>query len=469
MDRRTAVLIAEIAVDGPWSIAAVTDRIRKSVGGNTARSKWPQKLTEHIFCNADFVTVPTVRSLAKFLWQDADIERITCRAESSIARWVASVSTLSRPAPAMEPASEIARTWDVPSITTPGQLADALQIRINHLDWMADARGSEHTTEKEKLRNYRYHWISKSSGGSRLLEAPKQKLKRCQRWIADQVLSCIPPHDAAHAFRAGRSPITAASAHVNQHVVLRIDLSDFFPSIKAARVAGIFHTAGYPSKVVRLLTGLCTNTAWKGVLDGVHSGPDQTSDTSDPRYQPLFVPHLPQGSPASPALANLCAWSLDCRLAGLARKLNVRYTRYADDLVFSGNWTFGTHLRRFRILVCAICLDEGFEIRKRKTTVARQHQRQQVTGIVVNQKLAIAREDYDRLKAVLHNCIRTGPETQNRQHHPNFRAHLVGKVAWVRSIDAAKGAKLQQKLDSIRWDENEGTEQRESTATQENS
>lgn len=452
MNRRAVNLLAEVIVGGEWSVADVTSRIKHSIGRPASRSKWPQKLTERIFEHIHFFTAaPSVAKLAAFLQQDDRARQITNRADKAIVSWAANFNVLDLPGPLMQPAGVAAKTWTVPPIVTVGQLAERLQLPASHLDWMADCRANEHTTEKEKLRNYRYHWIRKSSGGLRLLEAPKRNLKHSQRWITDNILAHIPVHDAAHAFRPGRSPITAARQHTGQHVVLRIDLCDFFPTINAARVAGIFRTAGYPGKVVRLLTGLCTNTAWQGVLDEVVPFAGDQSLRRDARYQPLFQPHLPQGSPASPALANLCARALDCRLDGLAKKLNVRYTRYADDLVFSGGRSFGNHLQRFRILVMAICLDEGFEIRKRKTTVMRQHQQQKVTGIVVNTRPTIARKDCDQLKAILHNCVSSGPLSQNRDAHPNFRAHLAGRIAWVSAVDSKKGVRLQKTFDAISW------------------
>lgn len=460
MEHRAAIRMAEVMIGGEWTVPAVVDRIRTAIGPHAKRSKWPLKLAERIFEEIRFSrTAPNNKDLARFLVFDSQARKIADRADVSIAQWAANAKPSRKPKPQMQPRGEHAATWQIPSILTTTQLAERMEISTSRLDWLADLRASEYDVEAEKLRNYRYQWIRKSSGGMRLLEAPKQSLKRCQRWIADNILKHIPTHQAAHAFCSGRSPLTAAIPHTNQHVVLRIDLCDFFPSISAARIAGVFRTAGYPSQVVNRLTGLCTNTTWRGVLDevfaadqfnGFRRAPESTY-LRDPRFAKLFQPHLPQGSPSSPMLANLCAWSLDCRLTGLAEKFRATYTRYADDLIFSGDKAFGNQLRQFRIMACAICIDEGFEIRKRKTTISREHQQQKVTGVVVNRKPAIARKEYDRLKAILHNCVQRGPESQNRDHHADFRSHLTGKVAWVRMIDATKGDKLQSALDAISW------------------
>jgi hypothetical protein len=139
------------------------------------------------------------------------------------------------------------------------------------------------------------------------------------------------------------------------------------------------------------------------------------------------------------------------RLSGLARRANARYSRYADDLVFSGDREFERSVPRFRVLVCAILLDEGFAIRRRKTRVMRSGRRQVVAGIVVNRRFNVPRDEYDRLKAILCNCRRFGPHSQNRSQLPCFREHLQGRVAYVRMVHATRGQRLQVLLDEIDW------------------
>jgi hypothetical protein len=161
--------------------------------------------------------------------------------------------------------------------------------------------------------------------------------------------------------------------------------------------------------------------------------------------------HLPQGTPASPALANLCAYRLDCRLHALAQAAGAVYSRYADDLAFSGGTAFDRSAEAFAGRVGAILLEEGFHAAYRKTRLMRQSVRQQLTGLVVNRHLNLTREDYDRLKAILTNCARNGPQGQNRDVLPDFRAHLMGCVAFVESIHPARGAKLRSLFNRIAW------------------
>ncbi len=117
-----------------------------------------------------------------------------------------------------------------------------------------------------------------------------------------------------------------------------------------------------------------------------------------------------------------------------------------------GQPVWSKRANRFPVLVGAIALEEGFAVNHRKTRVMRSSTRQQVTGIVVNQKPNLARSHYDTLKATLHNCARFGATSQNRQGHADFRAHLAGRVAHVRQINSGHGTKLQAIFDRIRWD-----------------
>lgn len=453
MNRKSARVLAAIMRNGAWDRESVLHRLHSHLGANTKRSKWPQRLVHAVFAiTADCVLPPTEEKLVRTLRRHWAVAQIVQRSMPAINRMAASFNWLDLPPTSMSPTNEAAATWKVPAIVTTGQLAERLEIDVTRLPWLADCLGWEHSVEQEKLRNYRYHWIRKSSAGHRLVEAPKQTLKAAQRWIAMNVLAHIPVHAAAHAYCPGRSPLTAATLHTGQHVVMRIDLQDFFPSIRAARVLGIFRTAGYPLHVARLLTGLCTNKTWQGVTDGVSEAGDDPQDLRR-KYARLFQAHLPQGAPTSPALSNLCAWSLDCRLAGLAAKFGGRYSRYADDLIFSGDARFLSTLSRFRVGVLAIVHNEGFEIRNRKTLVMKHDQRQTVTGLVVNERPNISRRDFDRLKAILTNCKHHGPASQNREQHANFQAHLQGRVAHVASVNPVRGKRLRHLFNAITWDD----------------
>jgi RNA-directed DNA polymerase len=238
---------------------------------------------------------------------------------------------------------------------------------------------------------------------------------------------------------------------VGQEIVLRIDLRDFFPSVTRGRIIAILLTAGYPEPIALRLAGICTSRVPRAVLEdrppGLKSSPSESF-----RLRKLFeAPHLPQGAPSSPALANLTAHRLDCRLTGLATAAGAHYTRYADDLVFSGGPEFARRAERFAHHVCVVALEEGFEVHSRKTRIMRKSVSQRAAGLVINEGICLPRKDVDALKAILHNCVRLGPASQNHGAHPDFRAHLLGRISYLATNHSTRAAKLRRHFDQIDW------------------
>ncbi len=351
--------------------------------------------------------------------------------------------------PQMVPALGPPCSWPLPPLCTPGELARWLNLDLNELFWFADLRTLEGQLPPGPLRHYHYRWLAKRDGSARLIESPKQRLKAIQRHLLTRILDQIPPHEAAHGFRVGHSVGSFVAPHVHQAMVLRLDLQDFFPTITRARILAIFLTAGYPEPVAALLAGLCTNTSPRTVLAGFSSSPTAAVGRS---LELIYRrPHLPQGAPTSPALANLAAYRLDCRLAGYARAAGACYTRYADDLVFSGGPEFARGVERFYIRVAAIVLEEGFAVHTRKTRIMPPSVSQRAAGIVLNAHPNLPRPAFDELKATLHNCVRHGPAGQNRAGLPDFHAHLAGRIAHWESINPARGQKLRREFDRIVW------------------
>ncbi|HTC93721.1 MAG TPA: reverse transcriptase family protein [Terriglobales bacterium] len=388
-------------------------------------------------------TRPRRRDVIVFLLQDPGFTRAWFKHHSDL-----SVVRALTGGQQMQPVAA-AKAWDVPPITSIGALAAWLQLTPSKLEWFADLKGLGYKKSSPQLRHYHYRILAKDSGNIRLIEAPKPRLKELQRQILAQILDKIPPHPAVHGFVKGRSIKTFIAPHVGQRVVLRMDLRDFFPSFVAARIQTFFRTVGYPESVADLLGGVCTNATPRDVWPKPGVG-------IDPQYlweaRALYSqPHLPQGAPTSPALANLCTYRVDCRLAGLAESVGARYTRYADDIAFSGSDAFEKGIERFSIHVAAILLEEGFTVHHRKTRIMRQGVRQHLAGIVVNQHSNIMRPDFDRLKAILTNCVRLGPESQNRDLHPRYRSHLEGRVGFAGMINPARGKRLRAIFEQIQW------------------
>jgi RNA-directed DNA polymerase len=343
--------------------------------------------------------------------------------------------------------------WAVPEIETVGELADWLGTTASELAWFADLRGLERGVADEPLRHYSYLTIPRRSGLLRVVERPKSRLKAIQRRLLREILDQIPAHEAAHGFTRGRSARTHAEEHTRQRVVVAIDLQDFFASVSAARLFGIFRTAGYRASVAHTLTGLATNTVPARVW---HELPRP----SDPRLimahhhlgRRLAAPHLPQGAPTSPALANLAAFSLDRRLSGLAASVHASYSRYADDLVFSGSGLLLRRANEVRATIAQIVREEDFTINERKSMLATRAGRQKVCGIVVNERTNVQRDEYDTLRAIVHNAAVRGPAAENRSGVEDFRAHLLGRIAWVGALNPARGEKLRREFARISWE-----------------
>lgn len=193
----------------------------------------------------------------------------------------------------------------------------------------------------------------------RKISEPLPNLKAIQRWILDEILYKLEPSSYSKAFRKGYSIKDNARFHRKQNKVMSMDIQDYFSSITAKSVYSFFRNIGYAKDVSSMIANVCT-----------------LNDS------------LPQGAPTSPMLSNLITIQLDKRIAGYAIKNNIRYTRYADDLSFSGNFDEGKTIK----VIKAILKSEGFKINESKTRVRKQNQQQEVTGIVVNEKLQAPRK-----------------------------------------------------------------------------
>lgn len=311
----------------------------------------------------------------------------------------------------------------LPVVHSGPQLAEAIGIPLSVLRWLTfHRRGAA-------LVHYHRYGIPKKTGGVRAISAPKKKLAHAQQWVHDQILTKLKVDEHAHGFVPQRSVVTNARPHVKKPVVINLDMRDFFPTVTFRRVKGLFVKVGYSEAVAAVLALLCTE-------------PPRVEVELDGKKLKVALGErvLPQGACTSPAITNVLCRRLDRRLHGIARSVGFAYTRYADDLTFSGE---DPNESAFIIgSVRTILNSEGFELHGDKTRVMRRGRRQEVTGVVVNDKPTVARDEVRRLRAILHNCAKLGMTSQNRNEHPDFAAHLAGKVAWVKMVDPRRGAAL---------------------------
>jgi RNA-directed DNA polymerase len=424
-------------IAGDLQIDAMVSRGAEVLG---KRWRWLRPLATRVHATFSHRRLPRPSKIARFICEDHGF--LTACAKHNIQ------PVIWHSPPAMTPFAA-AQDWNIPALHTSRDLAEWLNVRFSELDWFADLKRWEQKRNRGALRNYHYRVLHKRFGRVRLIEAPKPRLKAIQRRILDEILSRIPLHDAAHGFRQGRSVKSFAAPHVAKQVVLKIDLHDFFPTIIAARIQAIFRFLGYPEVVASILTGLCCNSTPHDVWNQIEA-PAASHHDRGVRF--LYArPHLPQGAPTSPALANLCAFHLDCRLSALASAASATYTRYADDLAFSGECEFARTVHRFRTHACAIIGEEGFRVFHHKTRLMRRGVRQQIAGVVVNDRMNVNRVDFDRLKAILTNCVRNGPNDQNRANSPDLRSHLLGQISYVAMLNPSRGQKLRCLFDRIKW------------------
>jgi RNA-directed DNA polymerase len=439
--------VAQSLLGGEPESEAAAERLRRMLNPSP---RWIPRVAARYAAAFEGKTRPRMRDVVEFLRSVRGFQQTLSGgpADDGIAQphW----AVVSDPAPAdfMQPVPA-AKSWGLPQLVTLSGLAEWLGVSFAALDWFADLKELSNKSGNTKLQHYNYSVRAKRSGGVRLIEMPKSRLKAMQRKILAGILQRIPVHDAAHGFVKDRSIVTFARPHAGQRVVLRLDLADFFPTFRAARVEALFRTLGYPEAVADRLAGICTNATplslWK-------TRPVEIAAAEWGAARHLYVrPHLPQGAPTSPALANLMAYRLDCRLTGLASSAGAVYTRYADDLAFSGGEDFRRVVHRFSLHVAAVALEEQFHVRHQKTRIMSDGARQELAGVVVNREPSLRRRELETLEAVLTNCARRGPADQNREGLPDFRAHLEGRVGFIAMVNAEKGARLRRIFDSIRW------------------
>lgn len=324
------------------------------------------------------------------------------------------------------------RETKLPVANTALELATAIGVTLSELRFLAFAREVSTTT------HYRRFTIPKRSGGERVISAPMQRLKHVQHWILEHVLEPIALAEPAHGFVPGRSTVSNAVPHVGAAVVINVDLKDFFPTVTYRRVKGLFAKLGYSEQVATVLALVCSEPdIVESTLDGVTY------------YVARGPRRLPQGAPTSPAITNVLCRRLDNRIAGYARTRGLTFTRYADDLTLStkdASIDVGAVLGFIRRTVAA----EGFAVHPDKIRVVRRGRRQEVTGIVVNEKPGVVRAALRRFRALLFQIEKDGPAGKKWGHGGDVLTAALGFASYVAMVDPAKGKDLRERVIALR-------------------
>lgn len=252
---------------------------------------------------------------------------------------------------------------------------------------------------------YRTFSIKKRAGGERVIEAPYPSLLQCQTWIYHQILLKSPVHDCAHGYVPGRSIFTNATVHLGCKTLLKMDFKNFFPSVGIGWVIKFFSELGYDKNVAYALAALCCNRG-----------------------------RVVQGASTSPYLTNILLYNLDDRLFKLSSRSGLRYTRYADDLTFSGGYIS----TKFVDLVSSMVSEFGLVINDSKTRLLIEKNKKLVTGLSVSgSSLRITREMRRSITKDVFYIEKYGlfsHVSQMKIKDPFYLESIAGKVAfWIQA------------------------------------
>lgn len=252
---------------------------------------------------------------------------------------------------------------------------------------------------------YRTFSIAKKSGGVRTISEPLPSLKEIQKWILENILERMAVSPFAKAYVKGKNIRENARFHRNQPRVLSLDLHDFFGQISSFLVFKIFIDAGYATDVSMLLTSLC-----------------------------CLSDRLPQGASTSAYLSNLVMKEFDDSMAKYVAENKIRYTRYADDMTFSGN----IEVRNIIRFVRKNLKPYGLELNESKTRVRNGGQQQEVTGIVVNEKLQISKKKRKKIRQEIYYIKKYGLQSHlnyTDETRGDYLRCLEGRIRFALSIN----------------------------------
>jgi len=265
------------------------------------------------------------------------------------------------------------------------------------------------------FHRYRQFKIKKKSGGFRQITAPRNQSFMMLLQTVNEILKAMySPSDYAMGFTEERSVVTNASVHKGQNYVFNIDLKDFFPSVEQRRVLKRFGAKpfNFNPEIALLLSGLCSMRVKR----------EQADETQTHDLDKEFVYVLPQGAPTSPIITNMICDTLDRRLAGLARRFGLRYSRYADDITFSSMHYVYAEKGEFRKELARIIGSQGFTINDTKTRLQKRGSRQEVTGIIVSDKLNVTKKYVREIRSLLYIWEKYGYSATMAKFLPKYKA-----------------------------------------------
>jgi|SRR5690554_3306028 len=254
---------------------------------------------------------------------------------------------------------------------------------------------------------YKEHIIKKRNGKTRTLNEPLPSLKEIQSWIKDNILEKIPISRYAKAYSSGRSIKDHVKFHKGYKFVLTLDIEDFFGSIDLEVVEKIFLKSGYSKLISNLLAKICT-----------------------------YENSLPQGAPSSPTISNIVLNPLDNTISEYCRLKGIRYTRYADDLAFSGDNM--NEIELIHLISKSLRDISKLKLNTEKTMLMKNNERQVISGIIVNEKIQIPRKKRDELRQAMYYIDKFGLEDHLQWikcTKSNYIKHLLGIANYINFIN----------------------------------
>lgn len=302
--------------------------------------------------------------------------------------------------------------------------------------------------ETNRISKYKRFKLKKKRGGFRVIQTPTDELKYLQKWILVNILEKVPSHPSCKGFEKKLSIKHNAEVHLNKESILKIDLLRFYDSINEKRVYGLFRHIGYHTNLAVSLAKICTIVPDSRFLSSFNKKEQELRKVIISKLEGI----LPQGAPSSPKLSNLITINLDNRLSKLAAKNELCYSRYADDITFSGNLAT---LKKVKSTVYRIIKDENLFVNYSKTKILIKGNPLFITGLSVNNAhVSIPKKRKKDIEHHLFHCIKNGVKvhlSKSGIHNKNFKDWLLGNIAFVFSIEKELGEKYFADFNKIEW------------------
>jgi len=332
-------------------------------------------------------------------------------------------------------------------------------LSLNHLSHVTGlSYGFLRESVGRRAGRYRHFYMRKKIPGRRnlrMISVPDRKTRICQRWISENILSVAQPHSSSFAYHPDSNSVWAAQVHVNARWLVKVDVLDFFHSITEHQVYEVFRSLGYARLLSFEMARLCTMANERMPKDRAN---EKYLDAVIDSYYSPHLGILPQGAPTSPMLSNLVMRGTDRKLTELAAKVGMRYSRYADDIVFScENDRTRSEINCTKRSILQILNEEGFRPNLRKTVVRGPADRKVVLGLLVDgPRPRLTKEFKDNIRLHLYYLRHPnhGPASHAKSRNTSvsrLHHHIFGLICWARAVDPSYGLEILSEFESVAW------------------